>query len=468
MRRQQLFGNLALILAAGLLAAALPTPTIAQQPGGGAGGGAGGGGFGAGGVGGILIDADGLITAAPALNRSKKLNKKKLEAAARERLSAELNSSSELRVVSLPALEAECRRLLDAGKTIPDEVVYLAGLQRIDYVFVFPDSNDLAIAGPAEGFAPNALNVMVGISSGRPTLRLDDLLVVLRAPRGPIGCSIDPVAERLAALNRYLRETPPAKSVGQARGRYPRMAKILGQQDVSIWGVAPDSHFARTLVEADYRMKRISVGAEPSGVAKVRSYLALMRDGTNSMRRWWFAPLYKPFETSDDRSTWRISGQRVQLMAQEELVDEDGNRKDANYTRVTSERFAEQFTEMYPELAERTPIFAELQNLFDLAVLAALLRLEGMPEQIGWTMNLFANPDGVSIPTDVVPKKVQSIASAKVAGRRLVIGVVGGGVTINPARTLRRIETNEAPRLAGLKQQYTRPADLPAQRWWWD
>ena len=37
---------------------------------------------------------------------------------------------------------------------IPEELFYLAGLQRIEQIFVFPEEQDLVIAGPAEGFIP--------------------------------------------------------------------------------------------------------------------------------------------------------------------------------------------------------------------------------------------------------------------------------------------------------------------------
>ncbi len=67
---------------------------------------------------------------------------------------------------------------------------YLAGLQRIDYVFVFPEAHDIVIAGPAEGFAEDGAGRTVGLTTGRPPLRLDDLMVALRAvKRGDdVGC----------------------------------------------------------------------------------------------------------------------------------------------------------------------------------------------------------------------------------------------------------------------------------------
>ena len=39
-----------------------------------------------------------------------------------------------------------------ANQPLPDEVKYLAGLQRVQYVFVDPETKDVILAGPAEGW----------------------------------------------------------------------------------------------------------------------------------------------------------------------------------------------------------------------------------------------------------------------------------------------------------------------------
>ena len=40
-----------------------------------------------------------------------------------------------------------------AGQPVSDEMKYLAGLLRIHYVFFYPETGDIVLAGPAEGFA---------------------------------------------------------------------------------------------------------------------------------------------------------------------------------------------------------------------------------------------------------------------------------------------------------------------------
>ena len=38
---------------------------------------------------------------------------------------------------------------------LTDEMRYMAGLQRVRYVFYYPDSKDIVLAGPAEGWVPD-------------------------------------------------------------------------------------------------------------------------------------------------------------------------------------------------------------------------------------------------------------------------------------------------------------------------
>ena len=182
--------------------------TIGGGGGGGQGGQGQGGGFPGSGFqapGGIAIDAQGVVTATFLTSKAKSLSKKRMQAIAKKGLSADLNQLCPMRKISLVRLEAECERYAREKKAVPIDLYYLAGLQRIDYVFVYPETKDIVIAGPAEGFSSNGQQV-VGLTNGRPPLQLDDLIVALRSVEraGSMGCSIDPVPENLAALQRYI------------------------------------------------------------------------------------------------------------------------------------------------------------------------------------------------------------------------------------------------------------------------
>src|SRR5690606_34785796 len=121
---------------------------------------------------------------------------------------AGLSDAVELRMVSLAKLQSEIARAIAAGETLSQDVVYLAGLQRVEYVFVYPDRNDIVLAGPAEGWTVRQDASVVGRTSGRPVLQLEDLVTALRtvdaAQRAPISVSIEPTPEGSQRLNRLL------------------------------------------------------------------------------------------------------------------------------------------------------------------------------------------------------------------------------------------------------------------------
>ena len=446
--------------------------------GGGGTGGAGGGGFGGGGGGGnnqnnssgIRIDAKGIVSLAVAADGNVGLDKKRREALAKKHLSQDLNQRSTLRMVSLVQLEKQLESLLSQELPVPDELFYLAGLQRIDHVFVLPEQQDLIIAGPAEGFVPDPVGRMIGVESTRPTLRLDDLIVALRTvPKSAqVGCSIDPVPSRIADLQKFIRQGVPATQQ-EVEARFNQMDEILGLQDVRIDGVPNDSHFATMLVEADYRMKRIAIGIENPAIKGLKSHLSMLGNGGNVMQRWWFVPFYDAIYRSDDGFSFQFVGQRAQLLAEDEVTDEQGNRSTASTTHKSTHAFARQFTQKFAQLAEKSPVFAELQNLIDWVMFAALLQQEHIPEQINWKQSLYLDAARLTYPTFDTPKQIPSSVSYKRTGN-LVVGLVGGGVTI---RTQQRLEVvNASERIASnldiARRSATGTQPEPAHQWWWD
>ena len=419
--------------------------------------------------GGIRIDASGVVSLAIANDASGTLDKKRREAAAKQTLSSDLNRPAKTRYVSLVGVERAIDQALTEQKPLPDELFFLAGLQQIEEIFVLPETQDLVIAGPAEGFARDAVGRMIGVESGRATLRLDDLAVALRTQRQArqVGCSIDPVPDRLAELQRFIQQGGPA-TANVVEARFNQMDDILGLQLVRVDGVPAESHFGIAFVEADYRMKRISMGLENPGVKGLKSHLAMLGGGGNAIQRWWFVPLYDAIYRSPDGLAYRFAGQRLQLLAEEEMSDAQGHRSAAPTTRISTKAFARQFTDKFPELAKKSPVFSELQNLTDWVVLAALIQKERLADKIDWKMTTLLDETRLSLPAFNAPQKVPSMVNYKRAGNS-VIGLVGGGVTIQPQQTVAKLMT-EAPagqRLDAARQTML-SSDRGKARWWWD
>ncbi|HEV3344461.1 MAG TPA: hypothetical protein VG125_29055, partial [Pirellulales bacterium] len=88
----------------------------------------------------------------------------------------DLAQGSKLRKISLRGLAALLNELNDKT-ALPDEVRFLAGLQRVEYVLVYPDLNDIVLVGFGEGWKVDERGNVVGVTTKRPVMQLDDLVV---------------------------------------------------------------------------------------------------------------------------------------------------------------------------------------------------------------------------------------------------------------------------------------------------
>lgn len=180
------------------------------------------------------------------------------------------------------------------------------------------------------------------------------------------------------------------------------------------------------------------------------------------MRRWWFAPRYDVIERSADKTAWHLAGPRLQLLAQEELVNVQGERSDAPFKEVSSERFTKQFNKHIDALCAQIPSFASTQNLFDLAVVVAIIRSQQLAQTVGWSAELFKDETRLPLRKYTVPQEVPSLVNVKSANRSLLIGVIGGGVTIVPDQVIGRsaeLQPDQTPSIVA-------PTDKTV--WWWD
>ena len=184
-------------------------------------------------------------------------------------------------MISLSKLQSEIASAIAENRPLSEEVLYLAGLQRVQYVFVYPEENDIVLAGPAEGWVVRDDATVVGETSGRPVIQFEDLITALRTTTATqqqtISVSIDPTPEGELRLNRLLSQVRVGPGFNQSRLE-EAMRNAFGPQQVSLTAVPADSRMASTLVAADYRMKRLAMNIEDSPVAGLPSYLEMIRE----------------------------------------------------------------------------------------------------------------------------------------------------------------------------------------------
>jgi hypothetical protein len=420
---------------------------------------------------GVVVDAEGVLRVKTYSDPSGQLARERM-AAARAGLEPKLTARSKLRKISLNRLEQVIR---EKQGLLTEEMRYLAGLLRVHYVFYYPESHDIVLAGPAEGWTADPSGRVVGMGSGRPVVQLQDLVVALRAfaPRGKatdlIGCSIDPTPEGLASMQQFLRTIGSRATPADTAQIVAGLQTSLGLQLVSINGVSPKTHFAQVMVEADYRMKLIGIGLERPPV-RLTSYVERANPAhvaRNAMERWFFVPDYQCVRVTDDGTAMELVGDGVKLVGEAEVVGANGQRSSASRGNPASQAFVADFTKRYAELADRSPVYAELRNLIDLSIAAAYLQEQDLYGKADWSMEFFGNERNMPVETYTSPKQVATAVNALWKGSRLMTPI-GGGVTINPTRALDSDQRrgDESGKLAKARKETE--LKLAKGQWWWD
>lgn len=396
-------------------------------------------------VGGVLIDADGMLRQITDQQRTQQIEDLRKNLAA---VPGDLAEASEVRKISLRKLNDALAKSVAERKPVSDELRYLGGLQRVEYVVVLPEEKDILLVGPGGAWQANDTGDVVGTNTGLPVILLDDLIVAMRSANGArtetISCSIDPTAEGRVAFKKYV-----SKQKRFHNGIMETVKKLMGPQKISLTGVSKESHFAQVLAAADYRMKRIAMHLEESPVDDIPSFLELAkkRRGAVSdlMPRWWLACDYEPLGRSEDGMTWELRGNSVKAMTEDQVIHRDGSVEQTGKTNHVAAEWATAMTENYDQLCTVEPVFGQLRNVMDLSVIAALIQHQDMLNQSGCgELEMLTSPKGDTLLGRwSVPEWVATESSIMKKGRSFIL-TASGGVELDPWYYASRSEVSES------------------------
>ena len=341
--------------------------------------------------------------------------------------------------VSLPRALAAWKEAREAGKEPPADVRYLKGLTSIRNVFIFPEQHDIVLAGPAETYKADNPLQPVGTISGRPVVQLEDLIVAMRAITGRargdfFGCSLDGPTN----FNEVWEPTLKKYNNRASNALVEEMRKVLGPQQVKLYGVPEDSRLGFAMLAADYRLKRVAMGLET--VPGLASAL-----GTeNAAPRIWFEPAYEPLLVSPDGNAYELKGARLKVLVGAQQFNPGGASE-------AQKKFAENLTKKIPEAAARIDAFADLQNITDCFMVAALIQQDKLAEKAG--LDAAWIPDSTLATATVhTPKTAQTVVH--ISGN-----VIAQGGVAFARRAFTGTERDAAATIP------TR-ADRPTQTWW--
>ncbi|MEX2091681.1 MAG: DUF1598 domain-containing protein [Pirellulales bacterium] len=440
---------------------------------------------------GVMVDAAGTLKLLKATAPTAALAERRGTAPpATSIASADARRASKLRYVSLPRLEREIIRRQEAHAAFEPALLTLAGLQRVQYVFVYPGSDnsqpgDLVLAGPAGDWRVDPFGRIVSTDTGEPIVRLDDFLTLFRRVRQSnasfFGCAINPRQESLAATQAFLDKSAARPLEKSRRDAWlEKLRDTLGRQDVEIFGIDPTSRVARVLVEADVHMKLVGMGLE-DGVPGVESYLDAVKQAQRagassppsamSVLRWWFALHYAAIRTSPAGDAYELVGDGVRVLSENELLAAQGQRVHTGQSDPLNQQFAERFTAHFPALADKYPVYGELRTIFDLALAVALIHADKLADRAHWTPTRLVDDEKLRLPQWPVPREVDTVANGVVVNRRQIVAGVSGGVMVDTQATLANRTGASDDTLATTRS--AAPGDLTETdaesiTWWWD
>ncbi|MEM7456947.1 MAG: DUF1598 domain-containing protein [Planctomycetota bacterium] len=392
---------------------------------------------------------------------------------------------SDLRKISLNRLEKAAQLAAARGYELDDELLNMAGMYEVSYLMLLPETNDVVIAGPAGPWTVDSEGRRINRDTGKPVLQLDDLVVCLRNAiegDGTFGCSINPREDNLAQTKRFIEST-------NLRGREWRegLRDALGRQDVEVFGIDPQTHAGYVLVEADYRMKLVGMGLEPS-INDIPSYLNRVEVGADGslppmdVVRWWFTLNYDDVIADSNREVFGFTGSGVRVLSENEFLDQQGRRVHTGQTFGPTKEFADDFTDHFEQIATAYPVYRQLKNVFDMAIVASLIEGQGLADKAEWNLTYFGSDDSYGRTYQPAkrqtPEEVESVMNHRIITQRregstlrhTVVGVSGGVIFTSADITAEEsIRTDESlsTQAATLRPEIAETS-ADSLQWWWD
>jgi hypothetical protein len=219
-------------------------------------------------------------------------------------------------------------------------------------------------------------------------------------------------------------------------------------------------------------MKLIGMGLA-DGVDGVDSYLDMVvasRKPTSPMSvlRWWFALNYSALRASADGNSYELAGQGVRVESENEMLAAQGKRVHTGQSDPLNQKFADDFTAHFAEVAKSYPVYGELRSIFDLAMAVALIQSDHLADRASWKLARFLDNDRLRLPKGPIAKEVDTVANYRVANARTIIAGVSGGVMVAPAGALAKPREAASAEALAAHAQAAPLADPESGVWWWD
>jgi hypothetical protein len=178
--------------------------------------------------------------------------------------------------------------------------------------------------------------------------------------------------------------------------------------------------------------------------------------------RFWLEPKYQSLLRDAEGVAFEFRGAGVKALTEEDFIASTGNIQHSGKAGPMAQKWADIMTEKYAELSVADPVFGQLQNCMELAVVGALIVKERLTEKAGYSMPTLLESAAVKPEAFNVPKQVDSKASVLRQGRKWVISA-SGGVAINSWAIADKVQPSDAVAPVRVKA-----AAADGAAWYWN
>lgn len=255
--------------------------------------------------------------------------------------------------------------------------------------------NDLVLLGQADPLSPVLYTENLVVALRNAWLKYAELKGDTYYYSDP-GCSIDPNPAVMRELQELADRSFSLSTAEEMNLIVERWHRICEQpQSVRVLGIPFDTRFARTMVGADYYMKRLANGSESLGIdgfaslldmstAQAREDVLSDRNASHSlssMNRFWFCPGENKY--SYDDGIVFLQECPVVLLTEEQYLTKANQIAGRGRPDPLAGLFAQGFSDKYSEIAGLRPIYLELEALFRFVALAKIMNHKRVEEKVG-------------------------------------------------------------------------------------
>jgi len=301
------------------------------------------------------------------------------------------------RAISLKVLQQQVKDFQGKG-SMPTTLYQLCGITQIHGYMVDEANKDIILIG--------------SIERDKPPLYLDDFVIAMRNAwmkyaelKGNTnyysnpGCSIDPEPAVMGKLDEIGNRLKESQTLDQTEAVIRQWESVCdAPQKVRVMGIPFNSHFAWVMVKADYDMKKIADGTDELNLLCFSTLADLQMEEakkqhihghapsgtTEGMNRFWFSP--GEYRFLEDDNAVMIETCKVKLLTEEEHLTSKGDIAGKGRPNPVAEKFVNDFSDFYHEVAVQRPIYQELENLFRFVALAKAMKLKAPHEQVGLSL----------------------------------------------------------------------------------